>query len=99
MWMMPTGRPSSTTNRAVMLDELIDLERGARQKLRRHRLGRARHDLAGPPRQQPVAHVPAQIAVGDDPGEPAVAVDHAETAERLLGHHHDGLGHEACRRA
>jgi len=50
-------------------------------------------ELAGPPRQQAVAHVPAQIAVGDDPGEPAVFIDHAETAEGLLGHHHNGFRH------
>ena len=99
MWMMPTGRPSSTTNKAVMLDELIissaalasrsgDTVLGARVMI-----SSARRD------EQSVAHVPAQIAVGDDAGEPAVLIDHAEAAEGLLGHHHDGFGHGQRRRA
>src|SRR5262245_64493522 len=35
----------------------------------------------------------AQVAVDDDPGKPAVLLDHAEAAKGLLGHYHDGFGH------
>ena len=45
--------------------------------------GLRRHDLRDRARQQPVVHVPAQIAVGDDADEPTAAVAHADAAEAL----------------
>ena len=99
MWMMPTGRPSSTTNSAVMLEELIISSAALASSSGDTVFGPA--VMISPVRRdkQPVAHVPAQIAVGDDPGKPAVLIDHAETAKGLLGHHHDGLGHRHVARS
>jgi hypothetical protein len=45
---------------------VYDLERGARQQIGRHGLRRRRHDVPGAALEQPVAHMAAQIAVGDD---------------------------------
>jgi hypothetical protein len=52
----------------------------------RHHVFDARFQEVGP-------HVPAQIAIGDDAGELALAVDDADAAEALGGNLHHGRAH------
>ena len=78
---MPIGRLSATTNRAVTLLRLHAPERLGRQRLGPDRLGRPRHDVIDAVREQVAVDVPAQIAVGDDADQLAVAVDDADAAE------------------
>jgi hypothetical protein len=80
---MPSGRPSpSSTNSAVILRVLrISSAFAASRSLAwcagsRHHVAHARGDEIG-------AHVAAQIAVGDDADQLAVAVDDADAAEAL----------------
>ena len=70
--MMPTGRPFSTTNRAVMRVALINSSAALAGGFGRYGLGRRRHDLLRALCKQAVAHMAAEIAVGDDALEVAV---------------------------
>ena len=69
----PAGRPSSsTTNRAVIGEPVHQPERlGGEMRAAVIVFGLAVHDLGDRAAQQPVVHVAPQIAVGDDPDEPA----------------------------
>ena len=97
-WMMPTGLPPSTANSAVTLYRIQDLQRLADQLIGPHRLRRARHDLVNAGVEQVVAHVPAQIAVGDDADQSPRGIDDADAAEALGGHFHDRIGHRGAER-
>ena len=73
---MPTGTPPpSTTNSAVIFDELMICS-AALAASGRNRLGRAGHDLTRSTRLSNWAHVPPQIAVREDaerlPSSPAM---------------------------
>ena len=69
---MPTGLPSSTTISCVILDELSSSQRLADELVGPHRLRLRRHHLLDREVEQVGAHVPAQVAVGDDADELAV---------------------------
>ena len=70
------------------------LERFRDQRIRRDRAGARGHD--GDRRRvegEIGLEVTAQIAVGDDAGEPAAVLEHGDAAEALRGHFDDRLGH------
>ena len=72
---MPTGRVSSTTTRRRNLRGVEHFHRLADELIGPHGLRIARHDRLRPALEQVGAHVPAQVAVGDDADEPSVRVD------------------------
>ena len=90
---MPTGRSTSTTISAVIFDAVEELQRLARQLVGPDGFRRRRHDDLDRRLQQIDPHVTAQIAVGDDAGELAVAVDHGDATETLGRHFDDRVRH------
>ena len=92
MCRIPAGRAaSSTTNSAVIANAFISPSASAARSAGGDRLRVGAHDLRDGAREQPLAHVAAQIAVGDDPDEAPLAVAHADEAETLRGHHRASL--------
>ena len=91
---MPTGRPASTTNERVIFERVEDLQRLACQLVGPDGFRRRRHDVLDRRLQQIDAHVAAQIAVGDDAGKLAVALDDGDAAETLGRHFDDRLRHQ-----
>ena len=87
---MPTGLPASTTiNAVIFCIELMISSASLTSWSGRTVFGPVRHHLLDVAVEQVGAHVPAQIAVGDDADEMAAMVGDADAAEGLGGH----LGH------
>ena len=43
--------------------------------------------------EKAIAHIPAQVAVGDDPLQDSVSIDDTKAAKSLFRHHHNRFGH------
>ena len=70
------GRPALDHDQRALLPRLDDFERFRHQHLGRDGERRRRHHRLDRTAQQRAAHVPADVAVRDDPGEVAPRVDH-----------------------
>ena len=90
---MPTGRPASTAISAVTLAEVEHFERFGRKLVGPHGLRLPGHLVVDAGCEQIGPHVAAQVAVGDDADEPAVAIGDADAAEALARHLDEGVRH------
>src|SRR5829696_1521863 len=71
------------------LRRIEDFQCFACDLVRPYGLGRACHHLLNGSVEQVRPHMPAQVAISDNPREVAVAVGDADTAVAFAGHFHD----------